>query len=73
MAIVSGKVLRDDVPVPEAQVYIHNRDTGTKLESVTQADGSFRFEIPKLDDIRWYALTVVAQYSQHSFGWTEVS
>ena|GEM_PF-549379 len=73
--IVSGKVLRDDAPVPNARVYIYNRSTETKQESTTEADGSFQLEIPKPGDKEWErsALTAVAQHPQHSFGWTKLS
>ena len=69
---ISGRILKDDVPVPDAQVYIYNHDTGIKHEGTAQADGSFQIEISRRDNV-WPRLTAVAQHPLHSLGWSDIS
>jgi RNA polymerase sigma factor (sigma-70 family) len=69
---ISGRILKDDVPVPDAQVYIYDHDTGIKHEGTAQADSSFQIEIAKSGD-KWPRLTAVAQHPLHSFGWANIS
>lgn len=72
---VSGKVIRDDAPVPYSRVYVYDRDKGIIKEGKTDKDGSFKLEITKPgDDKLVYSLLVaVAKASGHSFGWQGLS
>jgi len=73
---ISGKVVKDDAPIPNAQVYIYDwYQKKRPIETTTQADGSFLFEIPKLEDGGrvWRSLAAVAYHPRHSFGWAKVS
>jgi len=71
---ISGKVVKDDAPIENAQIYLHNRDAKT-VEQVgaTQVDGSFQFEMPKPDGKKWGNLNVVVYHPQYSLGWKSLS
>lgn len=68
--VISGKVVKNNVPIPNAQVNVYARDD-LRQEITTQADGSFQIEIPKPDDEDWESmlLTAKAPYHHNSFGW----
>jgi len=68
---VSGKVIKDDAPVKTAQIYLYNQNTKTGEQvSITQADGSFQFEMSEPGgEKKWWDLTVLAYHPQHSVGW----
>lgn len=72
---ISGKVMRDNAPVPNAQVYLYDRYLRKKQAEVatTQADGAFSIETPKLDGGNiWAPLDAVAHHPLHSFGWANI-
>jgi RNA polymerase sigma factor (sigma-70 family) len=71
---ISGKVVKSNVPVPNAQVHIYARDE-LRWETTAQVDGSFQTEIPKPDDEDWehMLLTARASHPDESFGWTRLS
>ncbi|MFC1718013.1 RNA polymerase sigma factor [Candidatus Poribacteria bacterium] len=71
--VISGKVVKNNVPVPNAQVNIYARDD-LRQEITTQADGSFQIEIPKPDDEDWekMLLTAKAPHPHDSFGWVRL-
>jgi len=50
MQTVSGKVLKDDKPVSNAQVYVYPYGTQNKYEGMTEKDGTFKIKVPKPDD-----------------------
>jgi RNA polymerase sigma factor (sigma-70 family) len=71
---VYGKVVKDDAPVKNAQIYLHNRDAKTVEQvSTTQVDGSFQFEIEKPSGEKWDNLTILAYHPQYSLGWKNLS
>jgi RNA polymerase sigma factor (sigma-70 family) len=70
MQTVSGKVLRDDKPVSNAQVTVYLYGTSNKYEGTTEKDGTFKIEVPKPNDnLKWDNVTVVASMSGYSFNW----
>ena len=69
---ISGKVVKDNAPVSNAQVHIYARDD-LRQETITQADGSFQIEIPKPDDKDWDHFLLTALDPHHSFGWARPS
>jgi RNA polymerase sigma factor (sigma-70 family) len=74
MQTVSGKVLRDDNPVPNAQVTVYLYGTSNKYEGTTEKDGTFKIEVPKPNDnLKWDRVSIVANLSRYSFNWAEVS
>jgi len=74
MQTVSGKILRDDNPVPNAQVYVYNRDTQARYEGISGKDGTFMVEVPKPDDdSKWGRLIAIAIIPEYSFNWSFLS
>ena len=70
MQAVSGKVLRDDNPVPNAQVIVYLYGIPDKYEGVTEKDGTFKVEVPKSNDnLEYDSVTVIASMSGYSFNW----
>ena len=68
---IAGKVVKDDLPVPDARVFVHSWDTGAQQYTNTKADGSFQLEMTKPE--RWDRLNAIAQHPQYSFGWAKLS
>jgi protocatechuate 3,4-dioxygenase beta subunit len=74
MQAVSGKVLRDDNPVANAQVYICPYGTQSKYEGMTEKNGTFKIEVPKPNDnLKWDNVTIVALMQGYSFNWAVAS
>jgi len=74
MQTVSGKVLRDDNPVSNAQVTVYLYGTSNKYEGITEKDGTFKIEVPKPNDnLKWDRVPIVANLPGYSFNWAEVS
>ena len=68
MQTVSGKVLRDDNPVPNAQVIAYLYGIPDKYEGMTEKDGSFEIEVPKSsDNLKYDSVTVIASSPGYSF------
>ena len=66
------------IPIPDARVYIYHQESGYNLisrieqETITQADGSFQFQIPRpRDELTWSRLSIVAQHPDYAFGWAK--
>lgn len=84
-ATISGAVLHENAPspnsyvaIPDARVYIYHQESGynpisrVEQETITQADGSFQFQIPRpRDGLTWSRLSIVAQHPDYSFGWAK--
>ncbi|MFC1542028.1 carboxypeptidase regulatory-like domain-containing protein, partial [Candidatus Latescibacterota bacterium] len=81
MVTVSGKVVFEENPVPDTDIYVFYRSykvsEQSQVEMITKTDkdGSFTFDIPqsKLDnpiDTRTY---IVARNSRYSFGWIDMA
>lgn len=65
---LSGKVLKDNAPVHNAQIYLLNKDMRmAERVSVTSSNGSFQFEMPK--PRRWDRVILIAYHPQYSLGW----
>jgi len=74
MQTVSGKVLRDDNPVANAQVIVYLYGTSNKYEGITEKDGTFKIEVPKPNDnLKWDRVPIVADLQGYSFNWADVS
>jgi RNA polymerase sigma factor (sigma-70 family) len=71
MQTVSGKVLRDDNPVSNAQVTVYLYGKSNKYEGMTEKDGTFKIEVPKPNDN--FSGAVVAFLPGSSFNWAEVT
>jgi RNA polymerase sigma factor (sigma-70 family) len=71
---VTGKVLKDNIPVQNAEIYLMGKDAkAARLVCSTDVDGSFRFEMPRPDEGRWGEISLVARHPLYSLGWKRLS
>jgi RNA polymerase sigma factor (sigma-70 family) len=74
MQTLSGKVLRDDNPVSNAQITVYLYGKSNKYEGMTEKDGTFKIKVPKPNDkLKWDRVPIVANLPGYSFNWADVS
>ncbi|MFC1717161.1 sigma-70 family RNA polymerase sigma factor [Candidatus Poribacteria bacterium] len=80
--VVSGKVLKDNKPVPNAKIAVRQIPSVMKYEAMSQDNGSFQLEMPQPEQweyvspdgrIRPKLLLAVARHPQHALGWARLS
>jgi len=71
---VSGKVVKEGMPVPNAEIYLYDQQM-KKVDRivVADADGSFSFDIPKLTGADWSRPNIIAVSKQYSLGWLKLT